>query len=235
LSNRGPVPAADDGRPVADCRPGFAVVDPAPCGTLDFVATYSHTIERLIERLGKLPGIGPRSAERIAFYLLRAEQEEVFALSEAVRDLKTKVRPCRVCFNIAEGELCAICADARRDRSVVAVVEQPKDLMALESTGAYRGLYHVLMGHVAPLENVGPEDLTIDALLERVRGGEIREVILATNPDVAGDGTALHVAEVLAGAEVKITRLARGLPSGGQIEYANRSILTDAINQRRDM
>ncbi len=199
------------------------------------MAAYSQTIERLIDELGKLPGIGPRSAERIAFYLLRAAEADVFSLAEAVRDLKTKVRPCGECFNIAEDELCAVCADPRRDRSVVAVVEQPKDLMALETTGAFGGLYHVLMGHVAPLEGVGPEDLTIDALAERVKRGEIKEVILATNPDVAGDGTALHVAEALAGTGVKITRLARGLPTGGQIEYANRSILTDAINQRRDL
>ena len=199
------------------------------------MASYSHTIEQLIESLGKLPGIGPRSAERIAFYLLRASEEEVFALSDAVRDLKTKIRPCAECFNIAEEELCPVCADPQRDRTVVAVVEQPKDLMALESTGAFGGVYHVLMGHVAPLEGVGPEDLTIDALAERVKRGEIREIILATNPDVAGDGTALHVADALKGSDVRITRLARGLPTGGQIEYANRSILTDAINQRRDL
>jgi len=199
------------------------------------MASYSHTIERLIEELGRLPGIGPRSAERITFHLLRAAEEEVFSLSEAIGDLKTKVRPCKECFNIAEEELCPVCADPRRDRSVVAVVEQPKDLMALESTGAFGGVYHVLMGHVAPLEGVGPEDLTINALAERVKRGEIREVILATNPDVAGDGTALHVADALKGSDVKITRLARGLPTGGQIEYANRSILTDAINQRRDL
>jgi len=199
------------------------------------MATYSRTIERLIEELGRLPGIGPRSAERIAFHLLRAGEDEVFGLAEAVRDVKTKVRPCGECFNIAEGELCAVCADARRDRSVVAVVEQPKDLMALETTGAFSGVYHVLMGHVAPLEGVGPEDLTIGALVERVRRGEIKEVVLPTNPDVAGDGTALHVAEALSGTGVKVTRLARGLPTGGQIEYANRSILTDAINQRREL
>ncbi len=199
------------------------------------MAEHAGTIERLMAALGKLPGIGTRSAERIAFHLLRATEEEAFALADAVRDLKTKVRPCRDCFNIAEDELCGICADARRDRSVLCVVEQPKDLMALEATGAYRGLYHVLMGHVAPLEGVAPEDLTIAALAERVKAGSVREVILATNPDVAGDGTALQVAAALAGTGVRITRLARGLPSGGQIEYANRSVLTDAISQRRSM
>lgn len=199
------------------------------------MAKYAGTIEGLIAELGKLPGIGPRSAERIAFHLLRAAEAEAFALADAVRDVKTKVRPCKQCFNIAEGDLCPICADPRRDRSIICVVEQPKDLMALEATGAYRGLYHVLMGHVAPLEGVGPEDLTIGALVERVRAGGVKEVILATNPDVSGDGTALNVAAAMAGADVRITRLARGLPSGGQIEYANRSILTDAISQRREL
>ncbi|OPX21978.1 MAG: recombination protein RecR [Planctomycetales bacterium 4484_123] len=199
------------------------------------MAGYCQTLERLMAALGKLPGIGPRSAERLVFHLLKAPQEDAFALAEAIRDLKTKLRPCEVCFNIAEERLCQICSDPRRDKSTICVVEQPKDLLALESTGAYHGVYHVLMGHVAPLDGVEPEDLTISALLERVRAGGIKEVILATNPDVAGDATALHVAEALRATGVKLTRLARGLPAGGQIEYANRSILTDAITERRDM
>lgn len=199
------------------------------------MGTYSRTIERLIAELGRLPGIGRRSAERIAFHILKAAREEAFSLAEAIRDVKTKIRPCKRCFNLAEGELCEICADPRRDASILCVVEQPKDLLALESTGAYRGVYHVLMGHVAPVEGIEPEDLTIQALVERVRAGGVGEVILATNPDVAGDGTALHVAGALKGVGVKITRLARGLPAGGQIEYANTSILTDAISQRREL
>lgn len=199
------------------------------------MAAYAHTIERLIAELGKLPGIGPRSAERIAFYILKASQEEAFALADAVREVKTQIRPCQRCFNLAEGELCEVCADPRRDASVICVVEQPKDLMALESTGVYRGVYHVLMGRVSPPDGVEPEDLTIAALLERVRAGGVGEVILATNPDVAGDSTALHVASALEGTGVKVTRLARGLPAGGQIEYANVSILTDAITQRREL
>ncbi len=199
------------------------------------MAGYSGTIDRLINELGRLPGIGPRSAERIAFYILKSESEDALALADAIRDVKTRIRPCKVCFNLAEGELCGICADPRRDRSTICVVEQPKDLLALEATGAYRGLYHVLMGHVAPMEGIEPEDLTIDALAARVRQGGIAEVLLATNPDVAGDGTALHVAAALETTGVKITRLARGLPAGGQIEYANKSILTDAITQRRKM
>ena len=196
---------------------------------------YAETIERLMAELGKLPGIGARSAERLAFYLLKAEDEDAFALADAIRDVKTRIRPCTTCFNLTEDELCSICGDPRREARTICVVEQPKDLLALESTGVYRGVYHVLMGHIAPLEGVEAEDLTIDALAERVKRGEIREIILATNPDVAGDGTALHVADALKGSDVRITRLARGLPTGGQIEYANRSILTDAINQRRDL
>jgi len=199
------------------------------------MASYSQTIERLISALSALPGVGPRSAERIAFHLLKADDADAFALADAIRDLKTKIRPCAICFNIAEADRCVICADPRRDSAVICVVEQPKDLLALESTGVFRGVYHVLMGRVAPLDGIGPEDLTIDALAARVRRGGVKEVILATNPDVAGDGTALHVAEALKGSGVKITRLARGLPAGGQIEYANPSILTDAINGRRDM
>jgi recombination protein RecR len=199
------------------------------------LAKYSDTIERLMESLGKLPGIGPRSAERIAFHLLKASQEEAFALADALRDLKTRIRACKLCFNMAEGELCEICADERRDRTVVAVVEQPRDLMAVEAAGVYRGVYHVLLGHVSPVENIEPEDLTIDALRERVKAGGISEVILATNPDVSGDSTALHVSAALEGTGVKITRLARGLPSGGQIEFANKSILADAINERRQV
>ncbi|HET6428915.1 MAG TPA: recombination mediator RecR [Phycisphaerae bacterium] len=196
---------------------------------------YSRTLDRLMEELGKLPGIGPRSAERVAFHLLKATDEEAFALAEAIRDVKTRLRPCKACFNIAEDELCDICADPRRERDVVCVVEQPKDLLALEATGVYRGLYHVLMGHVAPLEDVEPEDLTIDALVRRVKAGGVNEVILATNPDVNGDATSLHVARALEGTAVKVTRLARGLPTGGQIEYSSKSILADALTGRRDL
>ncbi|MBI5723012.1 MAG: recombination protein RecR [Planctomycetes bacterium] len=196
---------------------------------------YSQTIERLIEEFGRLPGIGARSAERLAFHVLKSPDDQAFALAQAIRDVKEKVRPCPVCFNIAEGQLCQICADARRDKSIIAVVEQPKDLLALESTGAYRGVYHVLMGHIAPLEDIGAEDLTIGPLLERVKAGGVKEIILATNPTVAGDGTALHIMALLAGSGAKVTRLARGLPTGGQIEYANKSILSDAINERKEL
>ena len=199
------------------------------------MAGYSETIERLMAELGKLPGIGARSAERLAFYILKSADDEALALADAIRDVKTKIRPCSRCFNLAEGELCAICANPRRDQGQICVVEQPKDVLSLESTGAYRGLYHVLMGHIAPLEGVEPEDLTIDALVARVAAGGVSEVILATNPTVTGDATSLHIGERLSACGVKVTRLARGLPAGGQIEYANKSILSDAINERREL
>ena len=204
------------------------------------MANYSETIQRLIDEFGKLPGIGARSAERLAFHVLKSGKDEAMALADAIRDVKASIRPCKVCFNLAEGELCSICADPRRDKSTICVVEQPKDLLAIESTGAYRGVYHVLMGHIAPLEGTEAEDLTIGALEKRVRaasgGAEaVKEVILATNPTVAGDGTALHITSFLSALGVKITRLARGLPAGGQIEYASKSILTDAITDRRQV
>lgn len=195
---------------------------------------YSETIERVRELLGRLPGIGARTAERLTFHLLKADEAEVLALSDALRDLKTKIRPCPVCFNPTEETLCRICADERRDHTTICVVEQPKDLLALEATGAYRGVYHVLMGAIDPLHGVEPEDLTLPALLRRVAEGKTTEVILATNPTVAGDNTSLYLAERLAGRNVKITRLARGLPAGGQIEYAGKSILVDALQERRN-
>ncbi len=199
------------------------------------MSDYCETIERLIEKLRELPGIGARTAERLAFHLLKCPEDEAMSLAEAIRDVKTRIRPCRECFNLTDREVCEICSDPRRDKSLVCVVEEPKDLLAVESTGAYSGVYHVLMGHIAPLEGMEPEDLTIDALVERARGGGVDEVILATNPNVAGDATSLHIAGLLEPLGVKLTRLARGLPAGGQIEYANKSILSDALSERRKL
>ena len=199
------------------------------------MAKYSETVERLIAEFEKLPGIGARSAERLAFHVLKAPAPEALGLADAIRDVKTKVRPCSICFNLAEGELCDICSDPRRDRGIICVVEQPKDLLSLEATGVYRGVYHVLMGQIAPLEDSLPEDLTIEPLLSRVRAGGVGEVILATNPTVAGDATALHILDLLKALNIKTSRLARGLPTGGSIEYANKSILSDALNQRRQV
>jgi recombination protein RecR len=186
-----------------------------------------------MQELGKLPGIGPKTAERLTHHLLSADREQVLALADALRAIKENVRLCRQCHNLTEGELCSLCSDARRDPSVVCVVEQPRDLTALERAGAYRGLYHVLHGRLAPLDNMGPERLTVDSLLRRVQEGTIKEVIMATNPTLEGDGTALYISSLLAPLGVRITRLARGLPSGSGLEFANSQMLADAFEGRR--
>jgi len=196
-------------------------------------APLTGPLQRLMEELKKLPGIGARSAERMAFHLLKAERAEALALSEAIVAIKDKIRPCSRCYNLADGELCHICADGRRDPAQIVVVEQPKDLLNLEATGLVTGVYHVLMGHISPIDGVGPADLTIDALLRRVKDGSVREVILATNPTVEGDATALHIQSVLADAGVTVTRLARGLAPGSQIEFANRAMLEAAFRGRQ--
>lgn len=196
---------------------------------------YSGALDRLTESLGRLPGIGAKSAERLAHHLLKCPAEEALSLADAIRDVKERVRHCQSCFHLTEAEepLCAICRDPARDRAVVCVVEQPRDLMALERVGTYRGVYHVLLGRLAPLQGMGPEQLTLDALATRVRAGAIREVIMATNPNLEGDGTALLVASRLAETGVPITKLARGLASGSVLEFANREMLADAINGRQ--
>lgn len=186
-------------------------------------------LQRLMKQLEMLPGIGPRSAERIAFHLLRTEKEEALALADAIRDVKQNLRHCSVCFNLTDKDPCSICSDPRRDQTTIIIVEQPKDVLAMEATGVIRGVYHVLMGHIAPLEGVEPADLTIDALVARVRKGDVKEIVLATNPTVEGDGTALHLHSLLQPTGVKVTRLARGLPVGSQMEYATRAMLETAI------
>jgi len=190
-------------------------------------------IARLMRELGKLPGIGPKSAERLAHHLLQAPRAEVLGLADALRAVKEQIHPCRECCNPTENDLCEPCADPRRDASLVCVVEQPRDLLALERSGSYRGLYHVLHGRLAPLDGVGPERLTIDRLLARVRSGRVREVIMATNPTTEGDGTALYLSTLLGSSGVKMTRLARGLPSGSVLEFANSQMLADALEGRR--
>jgi recombination protein RecR len=196
-------------------------------------AEPATAIARLIQEFGRLPGIGPKTAERLTHHLLGAGRGDVLALADALRAIKDQVHPCRQCFNLAEGELCNLCADPRRDAALICVVEQPRDLTALERAGTYRGLYHVLQGRLAPLDNVGPEQLTIDALLQRVQRGGVQEVIMATNPTLEGDGTALYVSNLLAGTGVRVTRLARGLPSGSVLEFANNQMLADALEGRR--
>ena len=203
----------------------------------------SQSLTKLIEQLTKLPGIGKKSAERLAYHILRMHEAEAFALADAIRSLKQNLRYCETCYNLAEGPRCAVCQDASRDQHVLCVVEQPRDLIALEETGAYRGLYHVLLGRIAPLEGIGPEHLTIDALIQRVRrsavqeggaqAGGIQEVVMATNPTVEGDGTALYISNLLSELPVKITRLARGITTGSVLEFANKEMLTDALSGRQ--
>ena len=196
---------------------------------------YTESLNKLIEEFGKLPGVGPKTAERLAFHVLKAEPSEAMALADAIRDVKTKTKRCEICCNLSEGDICQICSDTRRDRSLICVVEQPKDAISLEKTGACKWVYHVLGGHIAPLEGVEPDDLTIDKLVQRVRGGGVREVIMATNPNMAGDGTTLYISSLLRDTGVKITRLARGLPTGSTIEYASGKMLTDAIIGRQQL
>jgi len=194
-----------------------------------------QSLTELKEQLQKLPGIGPRSAERLAFHILRESRESAALLANAILAIKDKVIHCRTCYNLTEKDPCTICSSASRDHGEIWVVEQPKDLLALESTGLIRGVYHVLMGHIAPLEGIEPGDLTIDALLDRVRGGDIREVVLALNPTLEGDGTALHLQSVLSEMGVRVTRPARGLAVGTQLEYATVSMLESAIRGRVPM
>jgi recombination protein RecR len=186
-----------------------------------------------VDEFAKLPGIGKKSAERLAYHILRVHQSEALALSDAIRNVKENVRYCRSCYNLTEQEDCEICGDLKRDRTQLCVVEQPRDLIALEQPGTYRGMYHVLLGRIAPLDGVGPEHLTIEALVERVRQGTFREVIMATNPTLEGDGTALYISNLLAGIPLEITRLARGITSGSVLEFANKEILADALAGRQ--
>jgi recombination protein RecR len=196
---------------------------------------YSGAVDRLIQAFGRLPGIGLKTAERLAHHILKVPAEEALALAEAIRDVKDQVRHCQTCFHLTEADqpLCSICRDPRRDPGIVCVVEQPRDLMALEKAGAFGGVYHVLLGRLAPLQGMGPEQLTLDALVERVRSGTVRELIMATNPNLEGDGTALLVANRLADLDVSITRLARGLASGSVLEFANKEMLADAFLGRQ--
>jgi recombination protein RecR len=201
---------------------------------------YPKAVDRMIAEFARLPGIGRRSAERLAFYILKSDEPTAMALAQAVIDVKKTVRHCDVCFNLSDGPVCEICSDEQRDRTLVLVVEQPKDLIALEQTSMYRGVYHVLMGRLSPLEGVGPDELTIPRLMERLSkpelnpgGVAISEVILGLNPTIEGDGTGLYLAEELRKRGMKVSRLARGLPTGSQLEYANKAVLADAIQGRQ--
>ncbi|MCA9218499.1 MAG: recombination protein RecR [Planctomycetales bacterium] len=197
------------------------------------MAQLTESVTRMIDEFAKLPGIGRKSAERMAYHVLRVSRAEALALSDSIRDVKENVRYCQNCFHLAEQELCEICTDPRRNASQLCVVEQPRDLIQLESSGVYKGLYHVLLGRIAPLDGIGPDQLTIDALIDRVRDGSFREVIMATNPTVEGDGTALHISNRLAEFPVEVTQLARGITTGSVLEFTNKEILADALSGRR--
>ena len=192
-------------------------------------------VARLVEELVRLPGIGPKSASRLAYYLLRAPEDESRALGEALLEMKQRIRFCPRCYNITEAEPCSICADEGRDRTRICVVEEPLDVVALERTGRYHGLYHVLHGAISPIEGVGPDDLRIRELLTRVRLQPVEEIILATNPSLEGDATAMYLAQQLIPLGVRVTRLAHGLPMGGDLEYADEITLSRALEGRREL
>lgn len=196
---------------------------------------YEGPVQDLIEELGRLPGIGPKSAQRLAFHILRVPAEDARRLAAAVVEARERIAWCRECFNLAEGDQCRICADDRRDRSVVCVVEDARDVVAIERTGGFRGRYHVLQGAISPLEGVGPEQLRVKELLERLGQGAVEEVILATNPNIEGEATALYLVKVLGPLGLRVTRIASGLPVGGDLEYADEVTLGRALEGRRTM
>jgi recombination protein RecR len=199
------------------------------------VAEISQSVTELVAQLGRLPGVGKKTAERLAYHLLRVHESEAFALSDAIRKVRENVRYCSVCFNLAEESLCGVCQNPQRDPAMLCIVEQPRDLIALEQTGIFHGLYHVLLGRIAPLDGIGPDQLTIEALVDRVRTGNFKEVIMATNPNVEGDGTALFISNQLAPYPVQLTRLARGVTSGSVLEFTNKEILSDALSGRQKL
>ena len=195
---------------------------------------YGPTVGRLVDEFARLPGIGRKTAERLTQHVLLSSADDANALAVAIQNVKQSVGRCSVCFNLTEQDVCKICTDPRRDRQLVCIVEQPKDAAAIESSGSFLGVYHVLGGRIAPLDGVGPEDLTINQLMKRVRTDEVQEIIMATNPTLEGDGTALYITNLLDGRGVKVTRLARGIASGSVLEFANREMLSDAMRGRQE-
>ena len=192
-------------------------------------------IARLIEALHRLPGIGPKSAQRLTYYLLRAQDAEARALAQAIVDVKEKITLCSVCQNVTEDDPCVICSDAQRDQSTICVVEEPLDILAMERSRNYRGLYHVLHGVISPMDGVGPEDLKFNELVARLRNGAVTEVIMATNPNLEGEATAMYVSRTLQSTGIRVTRLARGLPTGADLEYADDQTLARALEYRQEV
>jgi recombination protein RecR len=199
------------------------------------MAFYAAPIARLLEELERLPGIGPKSAQRLAYHILRGDADTAEALAAAIVEVKSAIRFCETCFNFAEGPECEICADVRRDTDVICVVEEPRDVVAIERTGEFRGTYHVLQGAISPIDGIGPEQLRARELIDRLGKGGIAEVILATDPDVEGETTALYLARLIKPLGIRVTRIASGLPVGGDLEYADEVTLGRALEARREM
>ena len=199
------------------------------------MTTYAGPVQTLIDELGRLPGIGPKSAQRIAFHLLKLPAEDAARLAHAIEEAKAKVTFCTRCFNVSEGPECGICADSRRETTVICVVEEPRDIVAVEKTGEFKGRYHVLQGAISPIEGIGPEQLRVRELLTRLEPEGVTEVILATNPNIEGEATAMYLARLLKPLEIKVTRLASGLPVGGDLEYADEVTLGRALEGRREV
>jgi recombination protein RecR len=199
------------------------------------VAVYEGPVQNLVDELGRLPGVGPKSAQRIAFHLLKIAPEDARRLAQAIVDAKERVSWCRRCYNIAEGELCSYCRDERRDSTVLCVVEEPRDIVAIERTAEFRGRYHVLQGAISPIEGVGPDQLRVKELLTRINDEGVEEVILATNPNIEGEATAMYLARLLKPIGLRVTRIASGLPVGGDLEYADEVTLGRALEGRREV
>ena len=199
------------------------------------MAVYAGPVQDLIDELGRLPGVGPKSAQRIAFHLLKLDKKDALRLATAIAEVKDKVSFCRTCFNVAEGEQCTICADSRRDATVVCVVEEPRDLVAVEKTGEFAGRYHVLQGAISPIEGIGPDQLRVRELLDRIEREGVAEVILCTNPNLEGEATALYLGRLIKPLGVRVTRIASGMPVGGDLEYADELTLGRALEGRREV
>ena len=199
------------------------------------MSIYTPALQKLIDELGKLPGVGPKSAQRIAFHLIKIPEQDALSLADAIQQAKQKVRFCETCFNMSDDAICEICSDSQRDSSLVCVVEEPRDIVALERTREYKGLYHVLQGAINPIDGIGPEQLKIRELLERLKGNTVVEVILCTNPNIEGEATAMYLAKLIEPLSIQVSRIASGLPVGGDLEYADELTLGRALEGRRNI
>ena len=198
------------------------------------MSELTESVLQMIKQFQTLPGIGKKSAERIAYHILKLPKDKALELADAIRDVKENVKYCKNCYNLSEQELCGICRDPSRDQALLCIVEQPRDLIALEQTGHYKGLYHVLLGRLSPIDDIGVDDLTISPLIKRIKQGTFKELIMGTNPTIEGDGTALCITNLLEGFPIRMTRLARGITTGSYLEFANKEMLADALAGRQD-